>query len=562
MTRILILILLVFVAAPLPCLQAQNPGQEELDKATELQLRVQSVQDADQVVKLAESALQKGLDEENTKFAKQLITSSLWQRASRLSSEIFEAQQPNPRWKQLRRDIIATLEKLLKHDAKFADAHILIAKLQLLPQGDPARARAAIDAAVESYKDNKQKLSETLVLRAQLREKPEEQIADLNAAVEADPASAKAWQARAAYYIAKGDFDQAITDFQRILERDPNNIGIRQALTEALTNLEKYDLALEQANKTIELQPQTSMNYTLRARVHERKEDFKSAIADLDTGLKIDPQDLIALYMRARLNLIQDDYPAARQDLEKFLQLQPGSPQGILLRSMVSAQEKRFHDAIADLQLLLRADPKNVELRMQLGSLLALDQRPRKAIELYTMLIEEDKDNAQALRQRADALLSVGKHKEAIADYEIALKAQEAALKAEPKNDESKELRERLELELEGILNNLAWVLATSPMDDVRDAKRSIELGTRACELSKFEKPHILSTLAAGYAESGDFDTAIKWSNKAVELGRDKLKDQIDQLEKELDSYKSKKPWRELQQIEDKPTPPRNVIDT
>lgn len=555
MTRLLVFTALFFAAVPLASLQAQNAGQEDLDKATELQLRVQTVQDADQVVKLAESALQKGLDEENIKFAKQLITSSLWQRASRMSSEIFEAQQPNPRWRQLRRDILATLEKLLKHDAKFPDAHILIAKLQLLPGGDAAKAREAINSAVEIYRDNKPKLSETLVLRAQLREKPEEQIADLNAAVEADPASAKAWQARAAYYIAKGEFDHAITDFQRILERDPNNIGIRQALTEALTNLEKYDLALEQANKTIELQPQTSMNYTLRARIHERKNDLKAAIADLDTGLKIDPQDLIALYMRARLNLIQDDYPAARTDLEKFLQLQPGSPQGILLRSMVSAQEKRFHDAIADLQLLLRADPKNVELRMQLGSYLALDQRPRKAIELYTTLIEEEKDNARALRQRADALLSVGKHKEAIADYDSALKVQEAALKAEPKD-------EQLQLEMEGILNNLAWVLATSPMDDVRDAKRSIELGTRACELSKFEKPHILSTLAAGYAESGDFETAMKWSGKAVEQGREKLKDQVDQLEKELESYKNKKPWRELQQIEEKPTPPRNVIDT
>ena len=41
---------------------AQNEGQDDLDKATELQLKVQSIQDADEVVKLAESALKKGLD--------------------------------------------------------------------------------------------------------------------------------------------------------------------------------------------------------------------------------------------------------------------------------------------------------------------------------------------------------------------------------------------------------------------------------------------------------------------------------------------------------------------
>jgi tetratricopeptide (TPR) repeat protein len=519
----------------------ENKGQEDLDKATELQLRVQSIQDADQVVKLAESALQKGLDAENTKFAKQLISSSLWQRASRLSAEIFEAQPPNPRWRQLRRDILATLEKLLKHDEKFPDAHLLIAKLQLLPGGEPARARQAVDAAIDLYQDDKGKLAETLVLRAQLRDKPEDQLSDLNAAVEADPASATAWQARAAFHIARGEFDKAVSDFQQILERDPDNIGVRQALTEALTNLEKFDLALEQANKTIELQPQSSMNYTLRARIHERKEDLKAAIADLDQGLTIDPQDRIALYMRARLHLIQDNPDAARADLNKFMQLQPNSPQGLLLRSMIAAQEKRFHEAIADIQLLLRADPKNVELRMQLGSYLVADQRPRKAIDIYTAIIDEEKDNWMALRSRGDALLSIGKHKEAVVDYE-------AGLKLKPEDD--------------GILNNLAWVLATSTFDDVRDSKRSIELGTKACEVTSYEKPHILSTLAAGYAEAGDFENAIKWSTKAVELGREKLKDQIDQLEKELESYKIKKPWRELQQIEDKPSPPRNVIDT
>jgi tetratricopeptide (TPR) repeat protein len=541
MFRTIGLMAILLFTLPALAARAQNEGQEDLDKATDLQLRVQTLQDTDEVVRLAESALQKGLDAENTKFAKQLIASSLWQRASRRAADIFEAEQPNPQWRRLRREILATLDKLFQHDEKMAEAHLLAAKLQLLPGGDVEAAQKSVSAAVELYRDDKPKLAEVLVLRAQLRQKPEEQLADLDAAVEADPTSAAAWQARAAFHLTRGEFDKAVADFEKILEQDPNNIRFRQALTEALTNLEKYDLALEHANKTIELQPEVSINYTLRARVHERKEDFQAAIADLDQALKIDPQDHVALYARSRLHLIVDNLVAARDDLNKFMQLQPASPQGILLRSMVAAEEKRFHEAIADLQLLLRADPKNPELRRQLGAYLVADQRPRKAIDVYTALIEEDKNNWEALRSRGDALLSVGKHKEAIEDYE-------AALKLQPEND--------------GILNNLAWVLATSTFDELRDSKRSIELGTKACEVTKYEMPHILSTLAAGYAEAGDFENARKWSTKAVELGREKLKDQVEQLEQELESYKNNKPWRELQQIEDKPSPPRNVIDT
>ena len=99
----------------------------------------------------------------------------------------------------------------------------------------------------------------------------------------------------------------------------------------------------------------------------------------------------------------------------------------------------------------------------------------------------------------------------------------------------------------------MAWVLATSPLDEIRDGQRAVVLATRACDVTEYKKPHILSTLAASYAETGDFDKAIEWSAKAVETGAGSIKEQLQQ---ELDSYKEKKPWRELQETEDRPELP------
>jgi tetratricopeptide (TPR) repeat protein len=147
------------------------------------------------------------------------------------------------------------------------------------------------------------------------------------------------------------------------------------------------------------------------------------------------------------------------------------------------------------------------------------------------------------LEGRANAYLGIGKHEEAIADYET-------VLKIDPNGD--------------GPLNNLAWVLATSPMDSLRDGERAIELATKACEVTDYNAPHILSTLAAGYAEAGNWEEAVKRSTEAVEKLDAQLKQQEEtrkipptptqletqkQLQNELKSYEEKKPWRELQDI-------------
>ena len=101
-------------------------------------------------------------------------------------------------------------------------------------------------------------------------------------------------------------------------------------------------------------------------------------------------------------------------------------------------------------------------------------------------------------------------------------------------------------------IRDSAWVLATSPDESVRDGERAVELATKAAELTEFELPHILSTLASGYAEMGDFEKAREWAEKAVNLSEDE--EQKKGLNEELERYKLDKPWREdqLKELEEK----------
>ena len=101
------------------------------------------------------------------------------------------------------------------------------------------------------------------------------------------------------------------------------------------------------------------------------------------------------------------------------------------------------------------------------------------------------------------------------------------------------------QIQIVSLLNEWAWMLATSADDERRDGKRAVELATTASQILQYNRPRVLNTLAAAYAESGDFDSAVKWSEKARELIGDKGDARLrDDTKAAIATYKSKKPMR------------------
>ena len=53
-----------------------------------------------------------------------------------------------------------------------------------------------------------------------------------------------------------------------------------------------------------------------------------------------------------------------------------------------------------------------------------------------------------------------------------------------------------------------------------RDGKRAVAVATKLGELTEWKNPDALDTMAAAYAEAGQFDDAVKWEKKAMEQQR------------------------------------------
>jgi tetratricopeptide (TPR) repeat protein len=73
-------------------------------------------------------------------------------------------------------------------------------------------------------------------------------------------------------------------------------------------------------------------------------------------------------------------------------------------------------------------------------------------------------------------------------------------------------------LEAEQALNNRAWILATSPEPSVRNGQLAVADAMKACKLNGWTLGSSIDTVAAAYAETGDFDSAVRYQQQAINV--------------------------------------------
>jgi tetratricopeptide (TPR) repeat protein len=514
-----------------------NAGLADLDQAAQLKVTAENLPDLNGVVDKLDSAIEKGLDEENRTFANEILISALLQRATMLSAAVLERPladpRRDPRWMQVRQFALNDLQRVISLDEKIWEAHLLMGRLHALPLGDPGAARRELTLVIDAPDADTADRAQALVLRGTLQTDETKRVHDFDAAIALMPDKPDYYRVRAQYLYGQDKFKEALVDVDEAIRLEPDHAATQELRGLILLGLDRYDDALATFNKASELEPKAVLPYQHRGEVYRQQGDLKKSAEQLSKALEIVPGDAATLLLRANVLYQLKDYEGALKDVETVIKAQPQLLVAYLLQAEIYASTNRIDQAIQVLEKLVPLAPNQPRLLEPLATYYLIGGQPRKSIETFSSVLKLEPEDYRALRFRGDANLNIGNHAAAVADFAAAVK---------------------LNADDEGLLNNYAWVLATSPDDKVRDGKRAIELATEAAELTTYTVPHILSTLAASYAETGDFETAKKWSKKAVELGENDA--DREQLGKELASYEAGKPWREAQQQEEKPASP------
>lgn len=242
-------------------------------------------------------------------------------------------------------------------------------------------------------------------------------------------------------------------------------------------------------DEAIRASPRNASLYARRGWALGKSGHLDKAINDFDRAISLNPKYAYAYYIRAKAYEEKGDLGKAIKDLNESIRLNPDDPLARNNRGFILADTGKPDEALADLDEAVRLDPRS--------------------------------DLAYA--NRAYAHSKKGDYQQAIADYRVAI---------------------RLNPNEGRYHNGLAWLLATSPEDSLRDGKKAREEARKACDLFEWKVWYGLGTLAAACAESGDFEHAIDYQKQTiVRLGANR-KESADAKHR-LQLYREGKPYRE-----------------
>jgi tetratricopeptide (TPR) repeat protein/tRNA A-37 threonylcarbamoyl transferase component Bud32 len=206
-----------------------------------------------------------------------------------------------------------------------------------------------------------------------------------------------------------------------------------------------------------------------------------------------------------------------------------------------------YHEA------LTRKDGEKV--LYQLSRLLVRLKRPDEAIAVYKDAIAKNPKEIDLRKSLANLYEDLGKSAERLATLRELVplyqeRIQSGGYSRQPLAWTYRDLGQiedarRVEREMLNkgvspmILNSDAMRYATSNDPNFRDPDMALDFAKRACELTQYSQSMILDTLATAYATKGDFDNAVKWQLKAIELCDD---NSMEEYQKNLKLFREKKP--------------------
>jgi tetratricopeptide (TPR) repeat protein len=311
-----------------------------------------------------------------------------------------------------------------------------------------------------------------------------EAIAEYTEVIRINPSLTEAFFNRAVSHFSSGEWDSAVGDFTEAVRLDRRHLRAVQWRGCAFRAQGKFECALTDFDRVLKHKPKLARAYHERGQTYRMMKDYPKANADyswaIELGFNSFPERSIVHELMGDLDLSAKD---AEEAIRRFPHDYP-----YRFAAAASYQERDLEGAVRNMDCAIRLKP----------------------------------GVAQYHAARAFYHHGKGNYVEAIADDLETLKYDEYNFRAH---------------------NGLAWILATCPEDQLRDGPKALSHALKAVALGKGESLAFVGTLAAAYAEVGNFVEAVQWAK--VFLESNPPQENIEPARRRLQLYEQGKPYRE-----------------
>jgi tetratricopeptide (TPR) repeat protein len=258
----------------------------------------------------------------------------------------------------------------------------------------------------------------------------------------------------------EGQIDRAVVEAAKAVNVDPSDPIARASHALGLSELGRDEEAINEAERAIELDPDDSAVHLALA-IATKRSNPDRAIAEARLAIELGPENSSAYQFLMNCLLESHGYTQAADLGREWLTV---SPYDVAARSTLGAAVAERGDLASAAQ--------------QLG---------------YVLMLRPNSDQTHA--QLHQIAVSLAKAPDGLRQLrEIAANAPDS-----PR-----------------MLDEIAWLLATYPDSKSRDGNEAVRLAERACELTDRRVPAFLDTLAAAYAEAGDFSRGVAAGEEAL----------------------------------------------
>ncbi len=317
----------------------------------------------------------------------------------------------------------------------------------------------------------------------------------------------------------------SFTLFEHTLKVTKNNFTMHYNYGYMLSTQSRFAEAILHFDKALQINPRYFDAYNNKGLALLELGKINEAIECFNEVLKLKPD-----FYRAHNNLGMAFHRLGKTDLavEQWLEsvrLSPDDDTSHFNLGMEFIKQDKLDKAVEHLNRVVEIKPYWPEAHYNLGIAYYRQGRLDMAAEQCARALSLKPDYTEANISLAHNLFELGRIQQAI-DYYYRL------LRLQPNHVEA--------------LNNLAWILATIEDKQFQNLAEAVKFAQRACQLTRYQNPQILDTLAVAYAAAGNFAEAVETAEKAFKLaGSSSEKDLARQIRRRIELYKTGQPYRE-----------------